>query len=149
MFNLPFRYKLFLLRREQKKLDAQARRVVAEGKKKKDERLAGEWFTEHGWEFDVIRLQVGSLVTQRLLREAENLFLPTPERSDEQMWDKDSEYIGGGVLSPKGMTELRSAIRKERRERREICERWVVILIGLIGALTGLIAVLKASFTAP
>jgi hypothetical protein len=48
------------------------------------------------------------------------------------------------------MTELRSAIRKEQAERRAVVEWWlkvvggsVGILTGLVGALIGLIAILK------
>ncbi len=54
------------------------------------------------------------------------------------------------MLTPEAMTELRAAIRKERRERRETVDSWakiigriITICTGLVGAIIGLVAVWK------
>jgi UPF0716 family protein affecting phage T7 exclusion len=48
------------------------------------------------------------------------------------------------------MTELRQAIRRERKERREAFEFWlkaiggvILVLTGLVGALIGLLSIAK------
>jgi hypothetical protein len=41
------------------------------------------------------------------------------------------------------IVELRSAIRKEKKERREVWQSWAALSIGLTGALIGLVAALK------
>lgn len=55
------------------------------------------------------------------------------------------------ALTPEAMTELRTTIEKERRERRETVEWWVKMIggfitigTGLVGALIGLVAVWMA-----
>lgn len=93
------------------------------------------------------------LVSGSLEREASRLWIPLPPKEDRARWENAEGYMGwdyATVLRPLGMTELRTAIRKERAERRAVTEWWlktlgaaVGILTGLIGALIGLVSVLR------
>jgi hypothetical protein len=76
---------------------------------------------------------------------------PTPFLFEPEFKTKDQ----GGVwceseiksrhyyLSPEGLYQLRSAIRQEQRERRDSASAWIGWSIGLIGALTGLVSMIK------
>ena len=87
------------------------------------------------YEFDVNLLE-----SRHLLNLARKLYLPIPDYEDENMYDRVFDYL---ILNEKGKLHLRNNIRKEKRERADILLKRVSIFIGLIGALTGLIAVWK------
>jgi len=82
-----------------------------------------------------------------LFLEAARFDIDVPPRSEAAMWDEREK---GFFLSATGRLHLRRAIDEERTRRREIAAWWwktVVIpalaaTTGLIGAMTGLFAVL-------
>ena len=99
-------------------------------------------YSEAGSEYFLIQDQIDILITSYLKSEANKLILPIPEDDDIKMWKEAPDMCPYKVLSEKGVTELRSAIRRERKERREAHISWIAIIIGLIGAITGLLAVI-------
>ena len=86
--------------------------------------------------------QIRELHTERLLKIANKLIVPIPSFSDETAWEELSPYRKI-CLTNKGIFELKKSIRLEKKERRDIVFSLITILIGLIGALIGLISVLK------
>jgi len=78
-----------------------------------------------------------SLVTRRLLSIAYALMLPTPQ---DDYWER-CEVTGYRVLTDEGIHLLRRSIREERKSRREAALAWLAAITGVVGALTGLIAV--------
>ncbi|MDT4890854.1 hypothetical protein FQZ97_1278120 [compost metagenome] len=55
---------------------------------------------------------------------------------------------GGGLhaharITDAGIVEIRAAIREEQKHRRESSGYWIGMLIGVIGALSGLVAAFK------
>jgi len=85
--------------------------------------------------------EIETLITDRLLDQANWLFIRIPDRTDMTLWHK-SDFGGQILLTRKGVSTLRAAIRTEQKERREF---FVIVLtssIGIIGAITGLVAVL-------
>jgi hypothetical protein len=83
------------------------------------------------------------LKTQYLVSIADKLSLPIPPiTKEDERWEQ-SGFSGRHVLTNRGITELRSLIRQEKREKYELIFRWSPILIGLIGAIIGLISVLR------
>lgn len=90
------------------------------------------------------------LLSQRLLDEANNLDVPKPPYTEKEMWEREEE--DGEVmmwLSASGRAHLRKLISEEKARRFESRTLWITkfwlpllaALIGIIGALTGLIAV--------
>lgn len=78
------------------------------------------------------------------VRLANRLLVPVPEFKSEGGGWKESEFAPNHFhLSPDALHELRTAIHTEKKARREAWGFWVTILVGLIGALTGFVAVLK------
>jgi len=85
--------------------------------------------------------KIDALKTKRFRQIADRLMVPMPESKDKELW-QDLQYVGGRVLTDKGFWELKKLIRQEKRERREGFVVWLAALTGIIGALTGLAAVL-------
>jgi len=88
----------------------------------------------------LVEEQIDSLITSHLIRRARRLFIPVPARSEEDMWNKLS-YESGRTLTAHGITELRKRIRSENRDRRGVLIAVLSTLTGIIGALTGLVAI--------
>jgi hypothetical protein len=150
---LRTRWKNHKLRTRRRKLEKEFSGVSREAKRKKDNHIVDEWYSVNGWEFASIDAEIKHNDTRDLLDEAEGLYLPTPLPGDGTKWiskDDLNSFENFSVLTPDSMTELRSFIRKERRERRETVESWakivgaiITICTGLVGAVIGLVAVWK------
>jgi hypothetical protein len=119
-----------------------------------DSTVFDNWHDENYRELEYLEYSRAELVSDALLREADELHLPSPPHTDKSKWtqfeDGDGLYIKRSILSAEGITDLRQVIRKERRERREVAEFWVktiggivAIATGLVGALIGLVSVWK------
>lgn len=78
-----------------------------------------------------------NLITRRLLSIAYALMLPTPQ---DDYWERCA-VTGYRVLTDEGIHLLRCSIREERKSRREAALAWLAAITGVVGALTGLIAV--------
>jgi hypothetical protein len=85
----------------------------------------------------------------RLAQKARIFDIETPPITDTEMWDYDQES-GAKWYSAKGRTYLRKLIDEEKARRFEVKTLWVTkfwlpllaALVGIIGALTGLFAVI-------
>ena len=100
------------------------------------QRLMGEASMEES----IITDEIEGLSTAYLVDCANRLFIPIPERTDQLMWS-ESSYERRQVLTHKGISTLRTAIRAEQKEQREFFVTVLASLIGIIGAITGLVAV--------
>ena len=96
------------------------------------------------WELDKLRWQIQKRETDRLLEAADRYDIVVP----------DVEYERtpmGNLLPIEARAELRKAIDAEKLRRREVHAWWwktfvvptITLLIGLLGAATGLVAVIK------
>lgn len=107
---------------------------------------------QHGWqsETDEIREELDALRTRRLLLKAYRLDVPvlhrpwhTEEHRNEN-WEQ-GHMTGFWHLTVVGFNKVRADIRAEILARHETRARWILwvtALTGLVGALTGLFAVL-------
>lgn len=88
--------------------------------------------------------------TKILLRKARQLRVPLPHRKTEsgeesEFWYQ-GHYTGGWYLTNTGISKLRQEIRSEINARHEIKSKWAIwvsALTGVVGAITGLVAVLS------
>ena len=84
--------------------------------------------------------------SRKIIRQAQRLEIPVPEINDSDgVWERGNTFEGR-FLTDLGVSKLRAAIRAEQRERYESWYRWIVLLIGLIGAASGLVAVVSTLF---
>ena len=99
--------------------------------------------SEKWHELQYIDEQIDSLVSRRLCRIANRLMVPIPDYGNEAYWVEMGAYDVGKVLTAKGIQEIRKNIRSERKERWEWLFVLLAALTGLVGAITGLAAVLS------
>lgn len=85
--------------------------------------------------------EIDSLQTKRFCQLANRLLVPIPDRSNKEMW-REKHYSYGRTLTDKGIWEIKKLIRQEKRERREGFIVWLAALTGIVGAITGLAAIL-------
>jgi hypothetical protein len=88
----------------------------------------------------VLLYKIRELLSDYLISEAYRLFIPLPN------WDKQDQAGNGDtakyVLNRDAINELRSAIRAERKARAERFLMWVPGIVGILGALIGLVSIL-------
>lgn len=120
--------------------DAAIKEAMKE-KKSPDEidKLVDEFFAETY----VIEEEIKALISRSWERKAERLFLPIPPHHEEDMWEV-GDVTRRYYLTPAGITKLRGLIREEKAARRKAVLEWVTPLVGIIGAITGLLAVVFA-----
>lgn len=139
---LKFRYRLRQLQRQSLSIDNLYIKKVTEARREKKDRDEIEAIvSDRQFESQLIQDDIAQLATQYLYRTAYKYLLPKPGLDEEGMWE-ESRITGLRLLTDKGISELRSAIRKERKERSEHFWMWLAGLTGLVGALTGFLALL-------
>lgn len=85
--------------------------------------------------------------TKRLLRKASRLRVPIPSRYTSKMEESEDwerSWDGEWYLSKSAELQLRAVIRQEQKERNETRAHWIAwiaAITGLVGAVTGLLAV--------
>jgi len=99
--------------------------------------------SEQGFELQLIQEEMQLLTSRRLCRMARRLMVPLPKHGDEGFWYQ--QYTSGEYsLTREGIWELKKSIRMEKKGRREGKLLWLVALTGIIGAVTGLVAIIKS-----
>lgn len=89
----------------------------------------------------MIQDEIDTLSTNYWIREANRRFIPIPKREEGEYWEKsilDGESLR---LTASGVSRLRDAVRSESRASRELWAIAGTVVTGVIGAVTGLIAV--------
>lgn len=128
-----------------REVDQERRRIVKNGGN------AANIWEDGGWQFEYQFLEEdeASFHSRQLLRRARELRIPTPSVFEGGVMTAD--YKRSGVdehqyyLSLIGEQNIRSAIREEEKYRSERWARripYITALSGLIGTLTGLVALL-------
>lgn len=137
-----YRISLCKLQRERNKESKALFKLIEEAKKKGSQKIANDVYQTESVNLNIIDGELVYLKTRYLISIAENMSLPTPELNEKYgMWE-ESHYTDKWQLTNKGITEIRRLIRQERKEKLEFVSHWATILIGIIGAITGLIAVI-------
>jgi hypothetical protein len=104
---------------------------------------------DHQLEIDLYDEEEDFYLTNNLLAKARRLRVPIPHRYNDDKTESEhwyqGQYIGKWYLTTIGFSSLRDEIRREEKARHEARAHWVVwlsALTGVIGAITGLIALL-------
>ena len=92
---------------------------------------------------EVAEHKIYRLVSDYYYEKAFQYGVPVPGGDDN--WEKSEAYPGTSHLNRNGLTALRAAIHEEQKRRLEHFSIWVAGLTGLVGAITGLVAVLAKS----
>lgn len=128
-----------------REVDRERRRIVKTGGNAADLWEDGSW----QFEYQFLEEDEASFHSRQLLRRARELRIPTPSVFDGDILSAD--YQRSGVdghryfLSLTGEQKVRAAIREEEKYRSERWARripYITALSGLIGTITGLVALL-------
>lgn len=143
---MPARVRLALSRVQ---MERAFRKDLDEVKASEDPDRAERLKWEFRHELDLQREEEDGYITRSLLKQARHLRVPIPRQSDSRGEDTEFWYAGnktvGRYLTNEGVKRLREEIRSEmkaRREARAHLTAWLAALTGLIGAITGFLAVL-------
>ncbi len=125
---------------------------IAEAWKAKENDKVRSLQDEHRFEIDMHDEEEDAYFTKKLLHRARRLRVPIPHRynedqSESEFWS-EGHYTGSWYLTTKGVAALREEIRNELKARHETRSHWVVwlsALTGLVGAITGLVALMSHS----
>jgi hypothetical protein len=93
-------------------------------------------------ESDFLKQEAHYLHEEYLWRDAARLMIPFPDPKDDENWEKSEFNPLGRHMSRKALNSMRAAVRAERKARMELLVMWLPSVVGIIGALTGLAAVL-------
>lgn len=141
-----FQYKrsVHKLRRRQLKFSKELKKVNENATSIDDHAEASMIFQE---EIKVIN-RIKYIQTEYYKDLCENLAIPSPDREDKNLYfqfnfdDEEGEKLIFTVL---GFQYVRKLIREERKEKREIFGFWATIITGIIGALIGLLSIIKSN----
>lgn len=130
-------------------LDRAYAKDIAAARKLKNEEKVQSLEYEHRFELDMFDEEEDAYLTKALLTKARRLHVPVPHLYNEdktisEHWH-EGHYTGRWYLSTSGIAALRKEVRDELKARHEARAHWVVwfsALTGVIGAVTGLVALL-------
>ena len=104
---------------------------------------------DHQFEIEMHDEEEDAHLTGLMRRQARRLRVPVPHRYNEDKTESDHWYEGRHTyrwyLTTRGIAALREEIRREVKARHDARSHWVVWLsafTGLVGAFTGLVALL-------
>jgi len=145
MFNyIKYRVKLNKLSKSRKKIhDIYSKDIREAQQKKKSRDEIEEIKHDQYFEYAMIQEEIDILITSYLRSKANTLFVSLPEYDDEKMWTECNKISQQKVLTTLGINKIKKTIRQERKERVEIILMVAASLTGIIGAITGLIALIK------
>lgn len=136
--------------RAQRRSKDEYREAIESARRAGDSTRVAELRQENHWHDEMEQDERELALTQSLTREAHSLRVPLPKRplytddpEDNEFWNWSRVY-GQYYLSPIGYSTLRDSIRREREARRgerNHLLQWLAAVTGLIGALTGLGAI--------
>jgi hypothetical protein len=137
------------LHRKRRALVAQADRDRAAAMKANDNQRANAIAADNYLACQQIDERISRFLDSSIRQEAQELDIAFPSLGDAEMWNRDED--NNLRLSFRGRAYLRKLIDEEKARRFEVKTLWVTKFwipllaasIGVIGALTGLVAILQ------
>lgn len=138
MFSFKYNYELNKLFKSRKAI---SHKFELSQKAAHSDELDDLLYEEH-LELVLIDDQIHRVVTDRLWEEAKKAMIPIPKHEDKIMWEETETKPGTFHLTVEGINILRSALRNENKDRWDAAVKWIISLTGLVGAVTGLLAII-------
>ena len=130
-------------------IDREYARDIAAARNEEDRKKVESLESDRRFEIAMHDEEEDAHVTKQLLKQARRLRVPVPHRYNEDKSESehwyDGYHTGGWYLTNRGIASLREEVRRELKARHELRTQWVVwisALTGLIGTITGLVALL-------
>jgi hypothetical protein len=141
---LRFKWRVRRLKRDQAGALRPIDELVAKAEAARDWNTRESLRDKHRFTWYEFEDEIGALTTVWLTHQAAELMVPVPSRANDELWT-ESEMTGQKYLTPAGIAQLRSAIRHEKKERREVVTFWSSIVFTILSLLVALAAVLRNS----
>jgi hypothetical protein len=146
---MRYRYKLWKLGRVQKAIRKEYGKKQKEAEQRKaivdEHRELSELEMHESMQVYKDKMMVRS---NRLIEIASRLFIPVPSPWDPfKVYKWEEDMYGRKHLTQESMHELKMSIRAERKAKWELIVMWfpfISVIVGLIGAATGLVAVFRS-----
>ena len=130
-------------------LDRAYGKDISAARKLKDKDKVESLEHDRRFEIDLHDEEEDSHLTKKILSKARQLRVPIPHKynvdnTESEHW-YEGQYTGRWYLSTSGFSALREEIRHEEKARHEARAHlvvWISSLTGVIGAVTGLVALL-------
>jgi len=139
--------------RRRRKLSKFYGSLIVNAQRKKNHEEVETINSEFSFEKGLIDDEIGWLETLSLQNEAERIGIPFPRFSDQDGSWQEGSKPNTVHLSVKARAEIRTQIRREKRERLENKMLWIshvlLPIIGLIGAIMGLISLMHSLNSKP
>lgn len=140
---LSYRYQLARLNKSLSKLLQEAELVEAGYKPGEDDRGHISYIHQRCHELEQ---WIEFHKTCYFKKKADKLLVPMPSPKDTAMYEEFDFGDENGpekILTEKGIYHVRELIRHEQKARRDVVSFWFGVVTGLIGAVIGLVSVLK------
>jgi hypothetical protein len=146
LYEIRFRWRLWCLQRERRKAFAKHQHAIEVAERKTcpvDEGELEPLYIAQQEALEGFDAKLAYLTTRYLIEKAEQHSIPYPEyNARDGSWVLHSSTMQYS-LSVFEIAKLRSALRQEYKERSEYWRLWATLLLGLMGMVIGLVAVLK------
>src|SRR5262249_9037084 len=137
-------FEAFRDERRRRAIEKRVDREFNEAADVNDQHKMDDVYNQGEWELNKLRWQIQKRETDRLLEAADRFDIVVPDVKYERS-------PTGNILPTVTRSELRKAIDTEKMRRREVYAWWwktfvvptITLLIGLLGAATGLVAIWK------
>jgi len=135
----------------ERQINSEFAEKIKEAKAKKETQEVRRLQDKHSWNLAEIRDSRNARIQRKWIRKAGKLMIPLPPQDIERMLNDDddnweiSRPANEALLKPQAMINLRREVRREQKESRDGYIRWITVVVGLVGALTGLVSVLLRS----
>ena len=149
---IPFTSEAWHARRYNERVQRRFRRALEKLGPRTTGAQREEVYQDWQYELDEAEEEEQGAYTRRLLHRARSLLVSVPARDGKELngdthWEQ-GHTLGTWYLTRAGIARIRTAIRDEEKARREARAHWVVwvsALTGLVGAATGLLAIILRS----
>ena len=134
---------------ERTRIDRAYSKMIAAAREAKNYDKVESLERGHRFESDLHDEDEDGYITRKLLSTARSLRVPIPHRYNQDKTNSAHWYEGhhthGWYLTTTGVVAIRDEIRRELKARHEARSHWVLwlsALTGVVGAITGLVALL-------
>lgn len=148
-----YKFRIWKLLRDKRSIEKKfGKKIKTARTKKASEDAIDRLIEDERFESDLISDEIQSLHSRYLTRQASVLDIPIPKFTKTgpgyEKWTQ-SEVTGRYRLSNEARHDLRALVEAAAKAKRESWTWWVPIIFGLIGAITGLMAVWEKAHPAP
>ena len=138
--HLRYRFKFNKARKNISRTKDEFRSRIAGAKKVNNKLLTAELENEAHHEIKTAQAEFAWLRSRYWASQASKWEVALPAQDETHWEDYDGTEFDGHFLSLAGVSYVRNAVREESSRKRKVIFEWLTMLVGIIGAVIGLLA---------